>query len=359
MVFSDKDRQQKRRLKLKVEFKKSILVRGVEGEFDERIRTALAVKELAENGLLPQDVLDKIAKASETAFPTKEVVVRKYINKIVSKYLTNKECKEKTMAYTDVFDKDLNPTLAVADNDDLAPIVEYLDKKFSNLLTEEDGYKKHYPDHSKYSDLIGKELRDMGGNSFVNIFRGEGPTYHEIVCDVAKKLKAPYNKNKAIEDIEDSILETILSKALESMSSEEKEKLLKEMGGKGKMGKGGIATSTFIGIFRSGGFYSYQLTLIVANQIARAVLGRGLALSANAGIARGASILAGPVGWVIGGLWTAADLSGPAYSVTIPCVVHVAMLRKKLNSLQCSKCDAVLPDTTMKFCPECGQATAA
>ena len=131
------------------------------------------------------------------------------------------------------------------------------------------------------------------------------------------------------------------------------------MSGKAGLSKSGIATSTFITIFRSGGFYSYQLTLIIANQIARAVLGRGLMLATNATLMRTASILTGPVGWAISGLWTAADLAGPAYKVTIPCVIHVAMLRKKLNSLQCSKCNAILSDTTMKFCPECGQATAA
>jgi uncharacterized protein YaaW (UPF0174 family) len=258
------------------------------------------------------------------------------------------------MNNTAVFDKDLNPVLSLAKNDDLNTLVLYLKTKFSEILTVSDVYKAHYPNHTKYADLIAKEIRDMGGNSFANAFRGEGPKYFEIVCDVADKLKVPYNKNKNIADIENSILEKIIEKALDKMSESDKEELLKEMGGKAGLSKGGITTATFISIFRAGGFGSYQLTLIIANQIARLILGSGFSLATNAAIARVASILAGPVGWALTGLWTAVDLAGPSYKVTIPCVIHIAMLRKKMNSIICNKCEAVLSDSTMKFCSECG-----
>lgn len=258
------------------------------------------------------------------------------------------------MNNTAVFDKDLNPILSLASNDDLEPLALYLKNKYSESLTTSDAYKSHHPNHSKYADLIAKEIRAMGGNSFVNVFRGEGPSYFEIVCDVADKLKAPYNKNKNISDVENSILETILEKALTEMNDSDKVELLKEMGGKAGLSAGGITTAACIAIFRAGGFGSYQLTLIIANQIARLVLGSGLRLATNAGIVRTTSLLAGPIGWAITGMWTAVDLAGPSYKVTIPCVIQIAMLRKKLNSVICSKCDAVLSDPTMKFCSECG-----
>jgi len=262
-----------------------------------------------------------------------------------------------TTQNTTVFDKDLNPLLEIASDEDLEALVAYLSSKMSEDITSHEAYKMHEPNHSNYADLIAKEIRDMGGNSFANVWRGEGPSYHDIVCDVADKMKAPYNKDRPIKDIENAILETILTSALEHMTDEEKEELFSEMGSKAGLTKGGIATAAFISIFRAGGFYSYQLTLIIANQIAKVVLGRGLMLATNAGLMRAASVLTGPIGWAIAGLWTAVDIAGPAYKVTIPCVVHVAMLRKKLDSLHCSKCEAILPDTTMKFCPECGEAT--
>ena len=138
-------------------------------------------------------------------------------------------------------------------------------------------------------------------------------------------MKAPYNKNKSIEEVENSILETILTTAIDGMSDNEKQELLTEMGGKAGLSIGGIATSTFIGIFRSGGFYSYQLLFIIANQIARAILGRGLMLATNDGLMRVASVLSGPVGWAISGIWTAVDLAGPAY---IPVIIQDAKFSK-------------------------------
>ncbi len=260
----------------------------------------------------------------------------------------------KHLSNTSIFDKDLNPVLEIAENDDLDILVGYLKNKMSEDLTDSDAYKRYNPDHTKYADLIAKEIRDMGGNSFTNLVRGTGPSYHEIVCDVADKLNAPYHKNENIEDVEDSILETILKKSLSEMSEEEKESLLEQAEGKSGLKAGSVTTATLIGIFRSGGFYSYRLTVIIANQVAKAILGRGLTFATNAALTRFASILTGPIGWAITGIWTAVDIAGPAYKVTIPCVIHIAMLRKKLNSITCDNCHSVLTDATIKYCPECG-----
>ena len=258
------------------------------------------------------------------------------------------------MNNTDLFDEDLNPVLCISDQDDLDTLVKYLKTKFSEYLTVSDAYKEYQPDHTKYADLIAKEIRDMGGNSFANALRGfEGPVYHEIVCDVAKKLKVPFNKSKEVDHIENAILEKVLDDALDKMTEQEKEDLLNSLGKKG-FSKGGLSSAVFLSIFRAGGFKSYQLTLIIANQIARTVLGHGLKLGTNATIAKTGSILAGPLGIAITAIWTAVDLAGPSYKVTIPCVIHIAMLRKKHNASDCKKCGAILPDTTFKFCPECG-----
>lgn len=236
------------------------------------------------------------------------------------------------MKNTDIYDSDLNTVLDKASNEDLEPLVEYLSKKFSCDLVVDAVYKEHSPNHSRYSDLIAKEIREMGGNSFMNMFRGfEGPSYHEMVCDVASKLKANYDKNDSIESIEDAMFEVILAKALEKMTDEEKRLLLKEMGGKSNVNIALLSTKSFIQLFRSGGFGSYKMTLIIANQMSRALLGRGLMFATNTALVKSASLLTGPFALAVTGVWTAIDMSGPAYKVTIPCVIHVAMLRKKVN----------------------------
>jgi len=87
MAMSDAERQRKRREKLKAESQKSLLVRGDGGEFDERIRIALAVKKLAKEGRITKECIALIAETSETVFPTAELSTRKYIKKIVNEYL--------------------------------------------------------------------------------------------------------------------------------------------------------------------------------------------------------------------------------------------------------------------------------
>jgi uncharacterized protein YaaW (UPF0174 family) len=122
----------------------------------------------------------------------------------------------------------------------------------------------------------------------------------------------------------------ILEDALEKMSPEELKELADSIGLKNTQGFTPQAmTGMFQAIFRAGGFKSYQLTLIIVNAILKAILGRGLSLGANAALTRTMAILTGPIGWVITGLWTAIDIAGPAYRVTIPAVIEVAALRQK------------------------------
>lgn len=260
------------------------------------------------------------------------------------------------MKNTTEFDQDLNPILEIADDSDLQPLVEYLQQKYSEGLTSSEAYKLHAPNHNAYADLIAKEIREMGGNSVANAIRMfKGPSYHEIVCDVANKLKAPYNKNQSVEEIEDSVLAKVLSTALEKMTSEEKEELLKSLGDKaGSLNLGGLSSAALITLFRAGGFYSYQLTVIIANQVARTILGTGLTFATNATLTRVMSIVAGPIGLAVTGIWTAIDLAGPSFKVTIPSVIHIAMLRKKYNSINCPNCNALITNPTAKFCSECG-----
>ncbi|MEZ9996977.1 ubiquinol-cytochrome C chaperone family protein [Vibrio lentus] len=247
----------------------------------------------------------------------------------------------------------LTHVLSKATNEDLAPLVDYLKQKLSEDLTGHVAYQKYSPDHRKYYRVIAKEIRDMGGNSFVNVCRDEGPDYHVIVYDVANKLKAVVSKSDTVLDMENAIIEQLLSDAIGHMTEEEQLELLQDMDHSDVSIKGSTA-SLAIAAFRAGGFKSYQLTLIVANQIARVVLGRGLMLGANAALMRWASILSGPIGWAIGGAWTAVDVAGPAYSVTIPSVIHIAMLRKKQERNVCSSCGSTLSSESLKFCPECG-----
>ena len=229
------------------------------------------------------------------------------------------------MAY---YDKDLNPVLEKANDDDLLPLVDYMIGKLSNAIDTDERYKANPKKPTEYVDLLADEIRLFGGNTFANLVRGEGVSYKEVVCDVADKLKVSYNKSSTIERIETLIIQKIFEDSLEKMSDEEKASVMKELGIK-DIPVGASATIIMQAIIKMGGFASYKIAVIVANAIAKFLLGRGLSLAANAALTKALSVFAGPIGWVVSGVWMALDIAGPSYKVTIPCVVHVAMLRLK------------------------------
>ncbi|EPC9282845.1 YaaW family protein, partial [Citrobacter freundii] len=163
------------------------------------------------------------------------------------------------------------------------------------------------------------------------MFRGgKGVLYKEVLCDVCDKIKVNYNKNAKTEVIENNLLMKIMTDALESMSLEQIRELGSELGIKNTSGlTPQTLTAGFQAIFKAGGFKSYQLTAIIVNLVMKAIFGRGLSFVATGSLMRTMSVLTGPVGWAITGLWTAVDLGSTAYRVTIPAVIQVAYLRSQ------------------------------
>ncbi len=240
------------------------------------------------------------------------------------------------MAYK--YDRDLE-FLKQLESSDLLDLFDALvydkdgKKRFTEGLTLSEEYKRHGHDYAKYAERIAEELQYYGSNSFASFIKGEGVLYKEILCDVCDKLKVNYNKKTETTLIEQNMLSSILQKSLEKMSDEEIRELCDELGVKNtnKLGKQALSTAALT-LFRMGGFKSYQLAVIVANAVIKAIFQRGLSLGANATLTRGLSILTGPVGWIITGVWTAIDIAGPAYRVTIPACILVATLRLKAQA---------------------------
>jgi uncharacterized protein YaaW (UPF0174 family) len=227
--------------------------------------------------------------------------------------------------------------LAKLDSDSLNDLVYCLvhDKDGNVRLTEElttnETYKASTPDHKQYWELIAAEIQCFGGNTFATMFRGgKGVLYKEVLQDVCDKLKVNYNSDATVEKIEQNMLMKILTDAVEKMTPAELKELADSVGIK----NANLLTSeamlgVFQAVFKAGGFKSYQLTLIIVNAILKALIGRGLSLAGNVALTRTMAVLAGPVGWVITGAWTAIDIASPAFRVTIPAVIQVAALRQK------------------------------
>jgi uncharacterized protein YaaW (UPF0174 family) len=238
------------------------------------------------------------------------------------------------MAYRDDPDLEFFGALNSADLDDLVYCLVH-DKDGSPRLTEElsgsETFKAHHPDHAKYWKLIAAEIQCFGANTFVTMFRGgKGVLYKEVLTDACEKMKVNFNAASSVERIEQALLMKILKDALDKMTPEE----LKALGESAGLGVTNLCTAeamfgVFQTVFRAGGFKSYQLTVMIVNAVLKALIGRGLSFAAGGTLMRTMSIVTGPVGWVVTGAWTAADIASPAFRVTIPAVIQVAALRQK------------------------------
>ena len=259
---------------------------------------------------------------------------------------------------------DLRSVLLAADPEDLAVLVDYVTDKGQGRVSLNDGtcqYLVNCKQQQKYDDsavsALAHEICTFGGNTLVNLFRGHGVAYQEVVQDVAGHLKVPFNKNTDVPAIEDGLLRKLLADAFEKMGEEERQAVLKDLNVSHASGLGPGATAAALVGAKLAGFATYKIALIVANAVAKAILGKGLALGTNVAITRAVGALMGPVGWVITGLWTIADFASPAYRVTVPCVVQVAYIRQKAlakaYSTECPECHETNP-VDAKFCGECG-----
>lgn len=230
------------------------------------------------------------------------------------------------MAYR--YDPDLD-FLRDVPSSDLDPLVEILIKSgLTEELTKSGSYIRHHPDHRIYWDLIAAEIQCFGANSFATVFRGgQGVLYKEVLTDVCDKLKVNYNESAEVETIERNLTMKVFTDAMEKMSPRELKETCDGLGLRPQRYTAeAVAVAAQVAI-RVGGFTAYKVSVIVANGVAKALIGRGLAFAANAALTRSISIFAGPIGWALMGAWMFVDLAGPAYRVTVPAAIMVAYLR--------------------------------
>ncbi len=189
-------------------------------------------------------------------------------------------------------DKDLVPLLRQCDSDDLVPLVSHLKKcgRVSRRHKKSDNSQETAQTHKMNADEIAGEVQKCGGNKIGNLGRrGKGVPYREIVYDVAKKLKVEFDRKREVEFIEQQILLKVIETAWGKMSDAEKRELRDRIGDN---------------------FKSLPIT-INANEFGLIGI-----QELEPGVMKKA-------------IWALFDIASPAYRVTIPCVIHIAMLRQK------------------------------
>lgn len=222
-------------------------------------------------------------------------------------------------------DEALVQLLLNADKGDIDLLIDYVTNtgKFGFSMSDsvkavlQDAKHQDIPDEETLRLLV-RELQHFGGNTFVNLFRRNGVSYSEIVDDVASHLKMKVLAAASVEEKEALIIDCVFTSSWKKMSDDERRQILRGMG---------ISASVSLDI------PVWQKAALVANGLAQTTAGKVLPLIAGLGIGRVLGVLTGPVGLAITGLYTAYDISSPAFRVTLPCVVQIAWIRLK-NSRQ-------------------------
>ncbi len=225
-------------------------------------------------------------------------------------------------------DVDLHDVLNGASLDERSEFEALLRKKISCDLPAADKYLD--PWH------LAAEFQLMGGHTFVNLGRGYGVAYKEILSDVAdlvlkEQYKEKFKNTPTVDKKEIVIAESILDCALEKMTPEQREefgKLVEEEAKKQGL-KGFVLNSKALGSLMAINAIRYIILRLIA-QAALKKAGSSIFFKVVGG--RLATILAGPIGWVIAGIWTAIDIAGPAYSVTVPGVMLITAMRARQKS---------------------------
>ena len=224
-------------------------------------------------------------------------------------------------------DETLVALLLNADKNDIDLLIDYItpDGKFN--FSQSDRVKKDLRDgkNSEAVDeetlrLLIRELQHFGGNTVMNLFRRNGVSYSEIVDDVASHLKIKVAKNAPVKEKESLIIDAVFASSWNKMSDDDRRQLLRDMG---------ISTSISLDKLSRMELPLLQRAAMVASGLAQIATGKALPLIAGLGIGRVLGVLTGPVGLALTGLYTAYDISNPAFRITLPCVVQIAWIRLK------------------------------
>lgn len=262
---------------------------------------------------------------------------------------------------------DLYSLLAVASVDDLSVLTDYITDSGEGRMSLDSEKCARLVSAAKRGnfsqtdrEIIGTEVLLYGGNSVANAFRSIWTiaysgnnreitiTYDELVHDVAKQIGTELHPEASVQITERAILVSLFRKSLDTLDRNDRAAALKAVG----------MTERAVGMAAPAitAFSAAAIGAMVAGGVAKQVLGKTITFVAPALIPSVAAF-SGPVGLVLGGLWSAAGLASPAYRITIPCVIQLAHMRAAYMNLAssavCSACNTRI-FMSSKFCTNCG-----
>ena len=170
--------------------------------------------------------------------------------------------------------------------------------------------------------------------SVFGYFSGSEPSYKDIVCQVANKLKIDCKNYHDIKEIEIKIAQKVLETVLEKVTPEQRKEMEEELH---KIAQKFDDTGSFVstgGIFAAltaaqlSGFGVYLLASTTLGTIT-SILGFSLPFTVYTTMSSAISVIIGPVGWIGAGLFAIWKITGPKYKRLIPAIIYIFFLRSK------------------------------
>lgn len=192
------------------------------------------------------------------------------------------------------------------------------------------------------------EACSAGGHSVANFFRGgEGIPYWELLSDVVNKVGidsdrlSPKSTSLEISRIEDRVVEKLWNDVLKSLPPSELKKLESEL--KEYVSKNfdesyksiGVAAGT-LAIGGLSGFMPYLMASTLLGSLTSAV-GVTLSFGVYTSMSSAISVALGPVGWSVLGAFMVLKAGSPNFKKTLPFVVMVVAIRKRIDYSESSK----------------------
>ncbi len=224
--------------------------------------------------------------------------------------------------------------LQYADNEMLQILANYLiyDKDGEKRITEDLSTNetfiiaKHEDNYQLAWKEIAAELQLFGGDSFVNLFRGTGVLYQEVLLDACAKMKVEdVRKSMSTEEIEHKMILSVLKQAWDDMSLDERRKIGEEF-------HFDLKNFSDVEKYAQNRESFYKIAMLVSLSMASRFapgLMAGLGIVGGVGVTRVLGVLAGPIGIAVLSILSMPLISGAAYRVTIPCCIQVAAMRMK------------------------------
>lgn len=258
------------------------------------------------------------------------------------------------MAVHYTFDADLDMVLQAASNADLDPLVDFIvNNHISKNLSSSEEFKRFSPEHQHYVHIISHDLRAFGGNSIANFIRkGRGPNYRTVVCDVAKHFQLEFAPDEHLPLIEQKIIAHVMKELYSKMTTEQKQLFVAEVqkyqDNNGAMVVAAVEQEDFSSLSNRA---IALMSFLVSNTVSHIMGARSLVPIISGSLEQSFTklrhSLKQPLQWLKQMLYHIYELGGSRYRVTVPCVVHIAMLRIKQSS-NIIEYHAPNPDTQLR-----------